>query len=419
MLEPQGILFFVLLVLAFAGLITWLAITKLVVVRVLTAVLAFLPAAIFGVAIVNKYYDYYQTWGAMVSDLSGSGAQSVPQLATAAGVPKAGAVGSLIAANANTPLSQQTGYLFQTMVTGRTSHLTRRVYIYLPPEYFQSAYKTTQFPAIELLHGSPGQPASWVNVMDVIAIYDNLLASKEATPAVLVMPDTDGGRYSLQCLNYPHGLQDMTFVGKEVPDWVVRNLRVMPPGAAWAVAGYSEGGYCAANIGLQYNTRFGYVGALSGYFAPSNGQIPAGGRPGGTPVAVASAFPRNPRLAAINTPDKSVLRIPIGQPVPSFWLSAGGSDHGYLVAAEVFRQYAMTRDPDIPLIVIHGGGHSAAVWRASLGPMLQWMTPRLTDSAKTILEIAAHQRALRAKKAHAKPGSVNGSGNVHQLAPHA
>jgi hypothetical protein len=83
-LEPQGTTFLVLLILAFAGLITWLAMTKQVVVRVLAAFLAFVPAAVFGIAVVNKYYDYYQTWGALYSDLSGSGTQSVPQLASPA-----------------------------------------------------------------------------------------------------------------------------------------------------------------------------------------------------------------------------------------------------------------------------------------------------------------------------------------------
>ena len=80
MLGPQGTAFFILLVLAFAGLIVWLAVTKQVAFRVLAAFLAFIPAAVFGIAVVNKYYDYYQTWGALYSDLSGSGEQSVPQL---------------------------------------------------------------------------------------------------------------------------------------------------------------------------------------------------------------------------------------------------------------------------------------------------------------------------------------------------
>jgi len=402
-LEPQGTLFFVLLVVAFAGLVTWLARTRLVVVRVLAALLAFVPAAVFGVATVNKYYDYYQTWGALFSDLSGSSAQSVPQLAEVAGTssgPSAGSVGKEITTAAGDGLSQQTGYLFRTTVTGPSSHITRQVYVYLPPQYFQAAYKSTRFPAIELLHGSPGQPASWINVMDVIPIYLGLLNAKQATPAVLVMPDTDGGlQYSLQCLNNPHGIQDMTFVGKEVPAWVTASLRVMPAGPAWGIAGYSEGGYCAANIGLQYAAKFGYVGSLSGYFEVSNSQVPVTGRPGGTPVNIPDVFARYPRLALVNSPYKYVQRVPLDLQVPYFWLAAGGDDAQYLRQAELFREYAMERVPYIPLMVIRGGGHSASVWRAALGPMLQWMTPKLTSAAAQVDEIDARDRARHMKKA--------------------
>jgi hypothetical protein len=35
------------------------------------------PAMLFGVAAVNKYYDYYQTWAAVAADLGGQGASQV------------------------------------------------------------------------------------------------------------------------------------------------------------------------------------------------------------------------------------------------------------------------------------------------------------------------------------------------------
>jgi S-formylglutathione hydrolase FrmB len=188
-------------------------------------------------------------------------------------------------------------------------------------------------------------------------------------------------------------------VGKEVPDWVTRNLRVMPSGTSWGIAGYSEGGYCAANIGLQYASRFGYVGSMSGYFAPSNSQVPAAGQSGGTPVNIPDVFARYPRLAQLNTPYKYVQRVPLGVQVPYFWLAAGGDDPWYLRQAETFRQYSMLRVPEIPLMIVKGGGHSASVWRAALGPMLEWMTPKLTSSAAQVQEdVARRERAARLRK---------------------
>ena len=56
------------------------AVTRQVAVRVLAAALAFVPAMLFGVAAVNKYYDYYQTWGSAAADLTATGLGDVPQL---------------------------------------------------------------------------------------------------------------------------------------------------------------------------------------------------------------------------------------------------------------------------------------------------------------------------------------------------
>ena len=70
MLEPQGTLFFVVLLAMFAGLVWWLIKAKHVAVRIAAALLAFVPAMMFGVAAVNRYYDYYQTWGSAAADLT-------------------------------------------------------------------------------------------------------------------------------------------------------------------------------------------------------------------------------------------------------------------------------------------------------------------------------------------------------------
>jgi enterochelin esterase-like enzyme len=332
---------------------------------------------VFGIATVNKYYDYYQTWGALFSDLSGQ-AQSIPHLSSAGLKGGTGSLQQEIRSSSNAALDAQYGALVSATVTGPRSHITRQVYIYLPPQYFAKAYANYRFPAIELLHGAPGLPSTWINVMNVVPIYLNLLAQHKAQPAVLVMPDTDGGlRYSLQCLNDPHGLQDMTFVGKEVPDWAAAHLQVQPPSIMWGVAGYSEGGFCAANIGLQYPARFGYVGVESGYFAPALSQVPMGGKAAGKPHDI-NVFKGNPRLQAINTPDEYIKHIPVNVTVPEYFLAAGAEDAGDVQAAQYFRQLLLLRVATVPPVdVVSGAGHQALVWRTALTPMLEWMTSGL------------------------------------------
>ena len=90
MLEPQSTALFVLLVVIFGGLM-WPTITaRHTAFRVLAACLAFMPAMLFGVLAVNKYYGYYQTWGAVMADMTDQGvnaASRVPDITLASGSP--------------------------------------------------------------------------------------------------------------------------------------------------------------------------------------------------------------------------------------------------------------------------------------------------------------------------------------------
>ena len=74
--EPQSTEFFLILVAVFGALVWWVIVAKQLVFRILAACLAFIPAMAFGVAAVNKYYDYYQTWHAAISDLTNQGVQT-------------------------------------------------------------------------------------------------------------------------------------------------------------------------------------------------------------------------------------------------------------------------------------------------------------------------------------------------------
>jgi enterochelin esterase-like enzyme len=414
---PQGAGFFLLLVAVFAALIVWVALAKQVVFRVLAACLAFVPAMAFGIASVNKFYDYYQTWGGAISDLTGQGASSIPKY-TVAGAGSNKAFDKDIGRVTSTAEDAQVGYLFQTTIVA--SHLSRDVYVYLPPQYFQKAYAHYRFPAIELLHGSPGDPSAWLTVLDVIPTFLNLLEAHPSDAAVLVMPDTDGGQqYGLQCLNNPGGIQDMTFVAEDVPDYISRLVRVQAPGPAWGVAGYSEGGYCAANIALQEPARFGVAGVMSGYFVPIDSQVPKGNKPGGKPDTV-NVFAGHPALGLVNSPKAYITQVPITVRLPAFWLAAGALDKQDVSAAANFRQLLQTRlllqnrlllrrqPTDVPYMIVPGGSHQGSVWRAALGPMLAWMTPQLgvqaTKADAAAAAAAAAARAAAQRKTHpAKP----------------
>jgi enterochelin esterase-like enzyme len=242
----------------------------------------------------------------------------------------------------------------------------RRV-VYLPPQYFQPTYQAYRFPVIELIHGQPGEPQDWITVAGVTQTFGRMLEDKLAQPAVMVMPDANGGRaISLQCLNQAGGAQDLTYLAVDLPVQIARMLRVMRPGPGWGVAGYSEGGFCAANMALRYPHRYGFAGVLSGYFTPEDNQL-AGGR-------LVSPFGGNGRLREQNTPLDEIRALPTAAVIPRFWLAAGAADGQDVAGAEVFRQDLQLRQQQVALTLTPGGGHSMTTWRAEIPLMLTWMT---------------------------------------------
>src|SRR5579875_1119192 len=320
---PQSTLFFLLLLGTFGALLWWMMVARHLVFKVLAGCLAFVPAMMFGVAAVNKFYDYYPTWTSAISDLLGQD--------TATRLPSGDHqdVRQFILRNSRSVWAEY-GHTFSLTASDPRIRISRTVNIFLLPQH-------------------------------------------RAAPVVLVMPNANGARTeSLQCLNMLHGPQDATYLAQFLPGYLAQRLRIMPPGSAWGIAGYSEGGFCAANLGLQYGRRFGYAGVMSGYFRPLKNQI------GNRDVA---PFGHDRALLLRNTPLYMVNRLPAGVPIPQFWLGAGQADRDDVAAASLFQLYLQRRQPDVILDLVPGGGHTMLTWRTLAPPMLEWMTRNLRLAA--------------------------------------
>jgi pimeloyl-ACP methyl ester carboxylesterase len=205
---------------------------------------------------------------------------------------------------------------------------------------------------------------------------------------VLVMPDANGGRaVSLQCLNQAGGPQDLTYLALDLPAAIARTLRVLPPGPAWGVAGYSEGGFCAANMALRYPRDYGFAGVISGYFTPMDNRLGGFGRP-------VSPFAGDSRLREQNTPLDEIRRLPAAVSIPRFWLGAGAGSRQDVADTERFWRQLRRRQADAPLTLTRGG-HTMITWRAQVPPMLAWMTRGLAQQAaprKTVILTAVPTR---------------------------
>jgi Putative esterase len=366
--QPDSGAVVIVLMAVFAGLICCVMRARHLAVRLAAAVLAFAPAGLSGVAAVNMYYGYYRTWSAVAADFSGGGLGAFPAL-PGLGAGPAARPGAVLGRTVSPRTAAARGITVRLQVPGALSRISRPALVFLPAQYFQPVYTGYRFPVIELMHGYPGQPQDWINVLQVTATLGGLTAAGRADPAVLVMPEVNGPRrgWSEQCLNQAGGPQDATYLARDLPAYVAARLRVVPPGPGWGIAGYSAGGFCAASLALGYPHRYGYAAVMSGYFTPAD-NINAG-----RPV---DPFGGSVRLRQRNDPLRVVSGWRPGVPMPRFWLSAGYDDREAYRAMRAFWRLARRPLPAVP-VYLSGGGHTAVAWRAAVPRMLEWMTPLL------------------------------------------
>jgi poly(3-hydroxybutyrate) depolymerase len=350
-LGPDSLLLTVLLIALSAGLLVAVIRWRLLVVRLLCGGLTIVVAMAGGVAVVNDYYGYYTTWGQMWADLHGT----------------SGNLGVIAAASSAGPVS---GRLSWVSLPGKLSGYTREGLVYLPPQYSEARYAHVRFPVVELFHGSPGSPLSWDTVLRVGLLADALMARHQIGPMVLVMPAINGGGRDYQdCVNGP-GVNDETYVLKDVRADVLARYRVSSDPFEWGAGGYSSGGYCAANLALRHSGSFGAAAVIEGYYRASDG--PAAAALGGRPA-----------LEAANSPLYAAERLtPGGGPVPAFWVAAGTHDSDYKPAT-VFTS-AMDRIEEVPFVRVNTGDRGGA-WQAVLPGALTWMWQQLAPPDLRVL----------------------------------
>jgi S-formylglutathione hydrolase FrmB len=139
---------------------------------------------------------------------------------------------------------------------------------------------------------------------------------------------------------------------------------VTPDPAQWGIAGYSSGGYCAANLALRHRGSYGAVGLMDGYYQAADG--PAGVALGDNPTAMAE-----------NSPLTLAARLPWAtEPMPSFWVTAGTANADDYREAKAL--LAALRGVTRPSFVVEKGAlHNFYAWSAALPSLLAWMWQQL------------------------------------------
>ena len=142
--------------------------------------------------------------------------------------------------------------------------------VYLPPGY--AAHPTQRYPVMYLLHGFPGRPGAFLQTVQMGVVEDALVAKHRIRPFILVMPFGSTGTFTDKewANGIGRGQSWETFVARDLVRSVDRRYRTIPSGSGRVLAGLSEGGYGALNIGLHHPSEFGVLESWSGYQLAAN-----------------------------------------------------------------------------------------------------------------------------------------------------
>ena len=143
----------------------------------------------------------------------------------------------------------------------------RRMHVYTPPGYESSSQR---YPVLYLLHGGGDSDDSWPTVGRAGAILDNLIAAKEATPMMIVMPAGHVSReFQLRtgANTMGHDKFNEDLIGSVIP-YIDSHYRTKADREHRALAGLSMGGLQAVTMSLTNSELFSYIGIFSSGWFP-------------------------------------------------------------------------------------------------------------------------------------------------------
>lgn len=305
----------------------------------------------------NKMGPFYDTWGSLFG-------QNASVQMTASGGDGTGGRGGTGASEVSAErltFSKYNNDVLSATAIGPASRIKGDIYVWLPPQYNEPAYAHTNFPVLELLPGTPGTPKAWFGSMHADTAMKTLMSQGKVKPMILVSAKLNmfGGSRDSGCVNLPGSYQTATWLAKDVPTLIQHNFRVSRDSKNWGLAGYSAGGYCAANLTVQYPEVFHAGVTMSGYNAPD-----------------AAVVLKDPALAAANNPLLLLQRM---KTQPDIVLMAQGvQTDGATVADARALIKALHRPGTSQLLTLSTGSHDTTTFIKEMNPMLTWMSKQIT-----------------------------------------
>ncbi len=152
------------------------------------------------------------------------------------------------------------GLVSETIYFSKLTNSFRRCFVYTPANYTNDA--KTRYPVLYLQHGSFEDETGWASQGKANLILDNLIATKQAAPMIIVMDN--GYAYKPQEGNTrPVSVFEEVIINEVIP-MIDSTFRTISAREHRAIAGLSMGANQTMRIMMNHLDTFSHYGGFSG-----------------------------------------------------------------------------------------------------------------------------------------------------------
>jgi S-formylglutathione hydrolase FrmB len=340
--------------------------------RTLLVLACQLTAVVTVAALVNHSFVFFSSWTELIGGTR-------PASARVQALDPGGRIGGFLVGRVSSATARKQGQLVFRWIGGRSTHLGTRAYVYLPPQYFDPAYRHQRFPVAVWLTGYPGSPGEIVRYLGLIQTMNKRAALGTSRPMVLVMlhptlvPPRD-----TECANVFHGPQVETYLATDLPQVIRSSYRVATGRQGWAIAGLSTGGFCAVKVAMRHPEVYSAAVGVSGYYHTL------------LDSTTGALYGKSAALRNSNDPEWLLAHRP---PPPVSVLVTYSKDEGAVVA-DSRRFLSLVRAPMAAYrLVLPTGGHNFGVFAGEMPAVVDWLGARLApESAVPVQALPTRHR---------------------------
>lgn len=165
------------------------------------------------------------------------------------------------------------GEVSKVNIPATTSHFeVRQALVYLPPAALVTAKHKPALPVILMMSGQPGSPGRVFAAGGIQTMMDDYAQHHDGLAPIVIAADQLGDdSHNTLCVDSPVYGKALTYLTKDVVDWVKTNLPAARQAQDWAIAGFSQGATCSLQIGANHPNLFGTIIPTGSELKPTNG----------------------------------------------------------------------------------------------------------------------------------------------------